>query len=244
VELAGGQLIGAEALLRWRHPELGLVGPDRFIPIAEETGIILPLGQWVLACAAGMHGRWRAAGLGHLRIAVNVSARQCRGMDLLPQLDGVLAEGKMPSSALELEITESAAMHDPEHTRELITALRARGIHVAIDDFGTGYSSLSYLKLFEIDRIKIDRGFVKDIETDPNDAAIVTATIDLAHALGLRVVAEGVETRAQADFLRARGCEEAQGYLYARALAEDAFLDYARAAAQGPARYPESAAST
>jgi EAL domain-containing protein (putative c-di-GMP-specific phosphodiesterase class I) len=216
IDLRSGSVIGAEALLRWHHPELGMVGPDRFIPIAEESGLILPLGDWALQRAVGLLDRWRGLGLGHLRLAVNLSARQCHGTGLLPQLDRLLRETGIDPALLELEITETAAMQDPERSRELLQQLRARGIKVAIDDFGTGYSSLSYLKLFELDRIKIDRGFVKDIETDPDDAAIVSATIGLAHALGLEVIAEGVETQAQADFLRGKRCDEAQGYLFAR----------------------------
>jgi EAL domain-containing protein (putative c-di-GMP-specific phosphodiesterase class I) len=205
-------VIGAEVLLRWHHPELGMVGPDRFIPIAEETGLILPLGEWVLQEAVRLLRRWQNP----LRLAVNLSARQCHGSALLPLLDRLVAESGIDAALLELEITESAAMQDPERSRTLLRELRARGFTVAIDDFGTGYSSLSYLKLFEIDRIKIDRGFVKDIESDPNDAVIVTATIGLAHALGLGVVAEGVETEAQVAFLRSKFCNEAQGYLFAR----------------------------
>jgi len=216
VELATQRIIGAEALLRWHHPELGMVGPDRFIPIAEESGLILPLGDWVLQRACAMLASWRTPALAHLRLAVNLSARQCHGPGLLPQLDRLLQAHGIEPALLELEITESAAMQDPERSRALLVELRSRGIKVAIDDFGTGYSSLSYLKLFEIDRIKIDRGFVKDIESDPNDAVIVAATIALAHSLGLAVVAEGVETEAQRDFLRAKQCDEAQGYLFAR----------------------------
>jgi diguanylate cyclase (GGDEF)-like protein/PAS domain S-box-containing protein len=216
IELATQRIIGAEALLRWHHPELGMVGPDRFIPIAEESGLIIPLGDWVLQRAISLLDSWRAPGLGHLRLAVNLSARQCHGPGLLPHLDRLLHSHGIDPALLELEITESAAMQDPERSRALLNELRSRGIKVAIDDFGTGYSSLSYLKLFEIDRIKIDRGFVKDIESDPNDAVIVAATIALAHSLGLEVIAEGVETQAQRDFLRAKQCDEAQGYLFAR----------------------------
>ncbi|MYM85357.1 EAL domain-containing protein [Duganella sp. FT50W] len=218
VELATQRIIGAEALLRWHHPELGMVGPDRFIPIAEESGLILPLGDWVLqrACAL-LHG-WRVPALSHLRLAVNLSARQCHGPGLLPHLDRMLHSHGINPALLELEITESAAMQDPERSRALLSELRSRGIKVAIDDFGTGYSSLSYLKLFELDRIKIDRSFVKDIESDPDDAVIVAATIALAHSLGLEVIAEGVETQAQCDFLRAKQCDEAQGYLFAKPL--------------------------
>jgi diguanylate cyclase (GGDEF)-like protein/PAS domain S-box-containing protein len=218
IELATQRIIGAEALLRWHHPELGMVGPDRFIPIAEESGLIIPLGDWVLQRACTLLHAWRAPGLSHLRLAVNLSARQCHGPGLLPHLDRMLHSHGIDPALLELEITESAAMQDPERSRALLIELRSRGIKVAIDDFGTGYSSLSYLKLFEIDRIKIDRGFVKDIESDPNDAVIVAATIALAHSLGLEVIAEGVETEAQRDFLRAKLCDEAQGYLFARPL--------------------------
>ncbi|MET0266103.1 MAG: EAL domain-containing protein [Duganella sp.] len=223
VELATQRVIGAEVLLRWHHPELGMVAPDRFIPIAEESGLILPLGEWVLQQATAMLAAWRGSDLAHLRLAVNLSARQCHGPGLLPLLDSLLAKHGIDPALLELEITESAAMQDPESSRILLEQLRSRGIKVAIDDFGTGYSSLSYLKLFEIDRIKIDRGFVKDIEADPDDAVIVAATIALAHSLGLSVVAEGVETAAQRDFLNAKGCEEAQGYLFARPMPLAAF---------------------
>jgi diguanylate cyclase (GGDEF)-like protein/PAS domain S-box-containing protein len=244
VELATQRIIGAEALLRWHHPELGMVGPDRFIPIAEESGLILPLGDWVLQRACGLLASWRAPGLAHLRLAVNLSARQCHGPGLLPQLDKLLRDHGIEPALLELEITESAAMQDPERSRALLNELRSRGIKVAIDDFGTGYSSLSYLKLFEIDRIKIDRGFVKDIESDPNDAVIVAATIALAHSLGLGVIAEGVETEAQRDFLRAKQCDEAQGYLFARPMPVAQFEAMVHAELRGqvqnPARAPDS----
>jgi diguanylate cyclase (GGDEF)-like protein/PAS domain S-box-containing protein len=235
VELATQRIIGAEALLRWHHPELGMVGPDRFIPIAEESGLILPLGDWVLQRASGLLASWRTPELAHLRLAVNLSARQCHGPGLLPHLDRLIASHGIAPALLELEITESAAMQDPERSRALLVELRSRGIKVAIDDFGTGYSSLSYLKLFEIDRIKIDRGFVKDIESDPNDAVIVAATIALAHSLGLGVVAEGVETEAQRDFLRAKQCDEAQGYLFARPMPVAQFEAMVRSAAAAAA---------
>ncbi|MBV7538643.1 EAL domain-containing protein [Duganella sp. sic0402] len=230
VELATQRIIGAEALLRWHHPELGMVGPDRFIPIAEESGLILPLGDWVLQRACTLLHAWSVPELAHLRLAVNLSARQCHGPGLLPHLDRMLHSHGIDPALLELEITESAAMQDPERSRALLIELRSRGIKVAIDDFGTGYSSLSYLKLFEIDRIKIDRGFVKDIESDPNDAVIVAATIALAHSLGLEVIAEGVETQAQRDFLRAKQCDEAQGYLFAKPMPVAQFEAMVRAA--------------
>jgi diguanylate cyclase (GGDEF)-like protein/PAS domain S-box-containing protein len=232
VELETGRVIGAEVLLRWHDPELGSVDPSRFIPIAEESGLILPLGDWVLARAMALLAEWRHDGMDHLRLAVNLSARQFSGGALLSRLDQLLDEHAIDPARLELEITETAAMRDPENTRNLLLQLRARGFKLAIDDFGTGYSSLAYLKLFAIDRIKIDRGFVRDIETNPNDAAIVDATIGLAHALGLGVIAEGVETKAQWGFLRDRNSDEAQGYLFGRPMPVREFRDFVRAQAQ------------
>jgi diguanylate cyclase (GGDEF)-like protein/PAS domain S-box-containing protein len=232
VELETGRVIGAEVLLRWHDPELGSVEPGRFIPIAEESGLILPLGDWVLARAMALLAEWRDDGMDHLRLAVNLSARQFSGGALLSRLDELLAEHAIDPARMELEITETAAMRDPENTRRLLLQLRARGFKLAIDDFGTGYSSLAYLKLFAIDRIKIDRGFVRDIETNPNDAAIVDATIGLAHALGLGVIAEGVETQAQWGFLRDRNSDEAQGYLFGRPMPAREFREFVRARAQ------------
>ena len=232
VALDTGRVIGAEALLRWHDPELGNIEPGRFIPIAEESGLILPLGDWVLARAMVLLTEWQREGLGGLRLAVNLSARQFGGGALLARLDQLLAEHPIDPSRLELEITETAAMRDPENTRALLRQLRSRGFKLAIDDFGTGYSSLAYLKLFAIDRIKIDRGFVKDIEHDPNDAAIVGATIGLAHSLGLSVVAEGVETTAQWGFLRDKRSDEAQGFLFGRPMPVREFGDFVRAQAQ------------
>lgn len=226
IALDSGRVVGAEALLRWEHPELGMIEPNRVIPIAEESNLILALGDWVLVRAIELMAEWKRDGMERMRMAVNLSARQCHGRDLLPRLDLLLAEAGVDPTMLELEITESAAMHDPEHTRYLLRSLRERGINVAIDDFGTGYSSLSYLKLFAIDRIKIDRGFVTDIENDPNDAAIVTATISMAHAMGLTVLAEGVETAAQRNFLRMHQCDEAQGYLFARPMVASEFREF------------------
>ena len=232
VNLGTGRVIGAEVLLRWHDAELGSVDPGRFIPIAEESGLILPLGDWVLARAMALLAEWRDDGMGELRLAVNLSARQFSGGALLSRLDQLLDEHAIDPARLELEITETAAMRDPENTRHLLQQLRARGFKLAIDDFGTGYSSLAYLKLFAIDRIKIDRAFVRDIETNPNDAAIVDATIGLAHALGLGVVAEGVETAAQRVFLRDRRSDEAQGYLFGRPMPAPEFRDFVRAQAQ------------
>jgi diguanylate cyclase (GGDEF)-like protein/PAS domain S-box-containing protein len=228
VELDTGRVIGAEVLLRWHDKELGSVEPSRFIPVAEECGLILPLGDWVLTRAMALLAEWQLDGMGDLRLAVNLSARQFSGSGLLARLDQLLVQHRIDPACLELEITETAAMRDPESTRHLLRQLRNRGFKLAIDDFGTGYSSLAYLKLFAIDRIKIDRAFVKDIETDPNDASIVAATIGLAHSLGLTVVAEGVETNAQWGFLRDKHGDEAQGFLFARPMPVAQFRDFVR----------------
>jgi diguanylate cyclase (GGDEF)-like protein/PAS domain S-box-containing protein len=230
VHLGSRQFIGAEALLRWRHPERGFIPPDRFIPIAEESGLILPLGEWVLERALHILADWQARALPPIRLAVNLSARQCHSGTLLACLDRLQAVKPVNLQWLEMEITETAAMQDPEMTRELLRQLRLRGIKVAIDDFGTGYSSLTYLKLFEIDRIKIDRSFVKDIENDENDAVIASATIALAHTLGLEVVAEGIETEAQSAFLNHELCDEGQGYLFGKPMPVADFEALLRAA--------------
>jgi EAL domain-containing protein (putative c-di-GMP-specific phosphodiesterase class I) len=232
VDLDSGRVIGAEVLLRWHDPQLGDITPSRFIPIAEDSGMILPLGDWVLDRTMALLSEWQREGLDGLRLAVNLSARQFSGGALLDRLDQLLVQHPIDPSRLELEITETAAMRDPENTRRLLFQLRERGFKLAIDDFGTGYSSLAYLKLFAIDRIKIDRGFVKDIETDPNDAAIVGATIGLAHSLGLSVVAEGVETHAQWRFLRDKHGDEAQGYLFGRPMPAGEFRETLRRQAQ------------
>jgi diguanylate cyclase (GGDEF)-like protein/PAS domain S-box-containing protein len=234
VDIHSGRVVGAEVLLRWMDPELGAIEPSRFIPIAEECGLILPLGDWVLARTMDLLDDWRQQGNGmsRLRLAVNLSARQFSGGALLTRLDQLLDQHHIDPHLLELEITETAAMQDPEHTRHLLRELRARGFTLAIDDFGTGYSSLAYLKLFAIDRIKIDRGFVQDIETNPNDAVIVAATIGLAHSLGLAVVAEGVETTAQWGFLKEKNGDEAQGYLFARPMPQVDFCAFMRERAE------------
>ena len=232
VSLQTGRVIGAEVLLRWHDSELGSVEPSRFIPVAEESGMIVPLGDWVLARTMALLAEWQREGLDHLRLAVNLSARQFSGASLIERLDELVAHYGIDPALLELEITESAAMRDPENTRQLLRQLRTRGFKLAIDDFGTGYSSLAYLKLFAIDRIKIDRGFVKDIEHNPNDAVIVAATIGLAHSLGLAVVAEGVETQAQWGFLREKRGDEAQGYLFARPMPAAEFREFIRRQAQ------------
>lgn len=217
---------GVEALLRWHLPEEGMIPPDRFIGIAEETGLIVPIGNWVLRQACRQLREWLDAGIAPLRMAINLSARQLGNNDLLATVAEALAETGIPPALLELEITESAVMNKPEDAIKILQALKRMGVTLAIDDFGTGYSSLAYLKLFPIDHLKIDRSFVRDIERDPDDAAIALSTIALAHALGLKVIAEGVETRAQLQMLLRNGCDEVQGYLFSRPLAADAARAY------------------
>ncbi len=212
------QPTGVEALLRWHHPTDGMIAPDRFIPVAEETGLIVEIGEWVLLTACREMKRWIDAGLKPIRIAVNVSARQLRRRDFCETVAGVLAESDLPPELLELEITESSVMENPDEAILILQSLGRMGVSLAIDDFGTGYSSLAYLKLFPIDHLKIDRSFVADIETDLNDRAIAFGTIALAHSLGLNVIAEGVETEDQLELLRSNGCDEVQGYLFSKPL--------------------------
>ncbi|MBI2307435.1 MAG: EAL domain-containing protein [Rhodocyclales bacterium] len=216
VYAADGRVCGVEALIRWRHPERGLIPPLTFIPIAEETGAIELIGAWVLEEACRQKAAWRAEGLPGLRVAVNLSAQQLRSPTLVPLVRSAMEAHGIGPGELELEITESVAMEDPERAIGRLKALRDLGVELAIDDFGTGYSSLAYLKMLPIDTLKLDRAFVHDIETDENDAAISAATLALARNLGLRVVAEGVETEAQRIFLSSHGCDLLQGYLFGR----------------------------
>ena len=217
---------GVEALLRWRHPTEGLISPDRFIPVAEETGMIVEIGDWVLFQACREMMDWINHGLPPIRVAVNVSARQLRRRDFCETVAGALAESGLPPEHLELEITESSVMENPKEAIEILRRLRRMGVTLAIDDFGTGYSSLAYLKLFPIDHLKIDRSFVRDIEYDLNDRAIAFGTIALAHSLGLNVIAEGVETADQLELLCANGCDEVQGYLFSKPLSNEAALAF------------------
>lgn len=214
----GSQPTGVEALLRWHHPIDGIISPNRFIPIAEETGLIVEIGEWVMRNACHEMKHWIDAGLKPIRIAVNVSARQLRRRDFCEAVAGILAESELPAELLELEITESAVMENPEEAIEILQRIGRMGVNLAIDDFGTGYSSLAYLKLFPIDHLKIDRSFVADIEVDLNDRAIAFGTIALAHSLGLNVIAEGVETEDQLELLRSNGCDEIQGFLFSKPL--------------------------
>jgi diguanylate cyclase (GGDEF)-like protein len=216
VALDSGQVVGVEALIRWRHPELGVISPDDFVPLAEENGLIEPLGLWVLRTACMQHRAWREAHISGLRLAVNMSARQFQRSGLEARIHEVLGETGMEARWLELELTESVLMQEGDSTAALLESLSASGISFALDDFGTGYSSLSYLKRFPIKRVKIDRSFVRDINTNEGDAALARAVIAMAHGLGVDVVAEGIESLEQLAKLRRYGCDEGQGYFLGR----------------------------
>ena len=214
VHIASGRVIGMEALVRWQHPTRGLVPPIEFIPLAEETGLIEPLGEWVLRSACEQTQEWMKSGFAPLRLSVNLSARQFQQHNLPAVVDGILKETRLPAQYLELEITESITMHDVNQAIATMHDLKQLGVHISIDDFGTGYSSLNYLRMFPIQTLKIDKSFVHDISDDPDDAAIAASIIAMAHSLKLNVIAEGVETEQQLDFLRERNCDEMQGYLF------------------------------
>ena len=216
--LATGRVIGMEALIRWRHPELGMMRPDRFIALAEDTGLIVPIGAWALRSACLQAAAWQRAGYGPLRVAVNLSSRQFREAGLAGLIAATLRESGLDAASLELELTESLVMDEVELAIATMQEIKAMGVQLAIDDFGTGYSSLAYLKRFPVDVLKIDQSFVRDIETDAGSAAMVGAIISLSHDLGMRVIAEGVETAPQRDFLHERRCDEVQGYLFSRPL--------------------------
>lgn len=218
VDLRNGRLVGVEALIRWQHPVNGLMPPVSFIPIAEESGLIIPLGDWVLGEACRQLKQWRDEGIDDIRMSVNLSASQFLDKGLPDRIHGILTEIGLPASCLDLEVTESMSMHSPDEAAEMMGKLAAAGMTLSIDDFGTGYSSLTYLKNFPIHSLKIDRSFVKDIETDTNDAEICDVTVLLAHKLGMEVVAEGVETEAQLTYLISIGCEKYQGYYLSRPL--------------------------
>ncbi len=229
IDLSTRQLSGAEALLRWNHPKLGSIAPSRFVPIAEEAGLIGQIGEWVFQTACRQIREWQDAGH-QIQVAVNVSARQFHDYDLADLVTKILSSTGAKATNLEIELTESAVMRDAESSIVALEKLAAVGVQIAIDDFGTGYSSLSYLKRLPLDYLKIDQSFVRDITSDPNDAAIVRAIITLARSLGIKVIAEGVENEAQLAFLNAYGCQYAQGFLFGRPLTG---LQLARMAATG-----------
>ncbi len=221
-----GRVTAIEALLRWDHPERGAVSPADIIPVMEESGLIVPVGEWVLRTACRQYRTWRARGLPPLRLKLNFSARQLWQPDLVSKIGRVLEEERVHASSLVLEITEGTLMENTESSRQLLSALREMRIQLSVDDFGTGYSSLGYLKRFPINSLKIDRSFVHDLPQDADSAAIVRAIIDMAHHLRLRVIAEGVETPAQLEFLKRFGCDEAQGFFFSRPLAAEQVLEH------------------
>lgn len=218
IELGSGKITGTEALIRWQHPELGLVAPAKFIPLAEEIGLIEVIGEWVLRSACEQARAWQNSALPSLRLAINLSARQFRRPGFAKQIAAMLREYRLDANLLELEITESMAMQDFEKTRTILSELKELGVVIAIDDFGTGHCSLAYLKRFPVDYLKIDRSFIRDLPANAEDAAITQAIIALAKTLKLGLIAEGVETLAQHSFLQAHGCDEGQGYLFSKAL--------------------------
>jgi len=228
VRLKDYHLVGAEALIRWRHPELGIISPDKFIPVAEETGLIVPIGTWVLRTACAKLAEWRQLGLPPLRLGVNISGRQFRESDLADQVAAAIAEAGIDATNLDLELTESMLMSDGEGTLKVLRDLAALGVSLSIDDFGTGYSSLAYLKRFPVNTVKIDRAFVRDLDHDEDGRVIANAIISLAHSLSLMTIAEGVETEAQAALLARNGCDEIQGYLIGRPMPFADFVTFTR----------------
>jgi len=223
VDIRGFQVVGMEALVRWQHPSLGLLYPSEFVSIAEETGLIILLGDFVMRTACAQNKNWQDKGLQQMRMSVNFSARQFQQPTFIADVSHILKETNLDPRWLELELTESSIMKDPEEAIEKLHELKLMGISVAIDDFGTGYSSLNYLKRFPIDTLKIDKSFVSDVCKDPHDTAIVRAIINLGHALDLTVVAEGVETKEQLQYLSALECDVVQGFLFSKALSAKAF---------------------
>jgi diguanylate cyclase (GGDEF)-like protein len=226
VDTESGRLVGMEALVRWVHPERGMISPIEFIPVAEDTGMIVAIGRWVLREACRQNAEWQQAGLRPIRVAVNLSARQFRSDNLPDEVNAALVEAGLPASSLELEITESMVMEDPERVIDLLGKIRGRGIHLSLDDFGTGHSSLAYLKRFPIDCVKIDRTFIKDMPGNTDDVAIAKTIVAMAKALDLTTVAEGVETAEQLEILKIMGCDQIQGYFFSRPLPAEEFLAY------------------
>jgi EAL domain-containing protein (putative c-di-GMP-specific phosphodiesterase class I) len=218
IDLRSGRLFGVEALVRWRHPQHGIISPLHFIPLAEEGGLIIMLGDWVLRTACRQNRAWREAGLSPITVAVNVSARQFDDPALVEKVRNALAESGLEAGALELEVTESMIMRDVDKAVDKMADLTAMGLSLSIDDFGTGYSSLSSLKKYPINTLKIDKSFVRDLSTSQNDQAIIRAIIAMSHELNLRVIAEGVETEQQRAFLTTSGCDEMQGFLFSPAV--------------------------
>jgi EAL domain-containing protein (putative c-di-GMP-specific phosphodiesterase class I)/GGDEF domain-containing protein len=216
VSIATGEVVSVEALLRWKHPELGMVSPAHFIPVAEESGLILPIGEWVLREACAQNRRWRDEGIKPIRMAVNLSPAQFREPDLMGIVRRALADAGMIADSLELELTESMLLQKADATVTMLHTMKDAGVHLSIDDFGTGYSSLNYIKRFPVDALKIDQSFIREMMTSEQDSTLTTSIILMGKGLNLTVVAEGVETRSQLEMLKALGCDEAQGYLFSR----------------------------
>jgi diguanylate cyclase (GGDEF)-like protein len=237
VDMATGEITGVEALLRWTHPDLGAVSPARFIPLAEETGLIVPIGRWVLNQACAQNMAWQHRGLRPISVAVNLSPRQFADERLLRDIDEALVASGMPAALLQLEVTESMVMRNVSRATRMLQAIHSRGIRLAIDDFGTGYSSMSLMKHFPIDTIKIDRSFVRDLPKDSEDQAIAQAIISMGKALGMTVVAEGVETIEQETFLREHACDETQGFLFSKPVPPERLADLLRSS-QSPVSPP------
>jgi diguanylate cyclase (GGDEF)-like protein len=223
-----GVITGVEALLRWQNPSLGLLSPIRFIPVAEETGLIVPIGRWVLKTACTQNVAWQRQGLPPIRMAVNLSLRQLTDEGLFDDIKGTLKSSGMLPELLELEITESMMMHDPERMGKVLSRIKSLGVRLAIDDFGTGYSSLSQVKNFPVDTLKVDRSFIRNILSNSEDKAITEAIIAMGKTLSLTVVAEGVETQEQMNFLQERSCDEIQGYYFSKPVLPDRFADLLR----------------
>ncbi len=226
LDIDGRRVVGAEALLRWAHPGRGLVPPGEFIPIAEASDVMVPLGEWVLRSACEQNKAWQEAGLPPLPIAVNISARQLQDRDFVPTLRNILRETGLDPKWLELEITEGMVMDDTEQVICKFHRIFDLGVEISIDDFGTGYSSLAYLKRFPVQRLKIDQSFVRDLTVEPDDAAITEAVIKMGHSLKLKVIAEGVESLEQVEYLRSKGCDELQGFLFSRPLPAESFVTW------------------
>jgi EAL domain-containing protein (putative c-di-GMP-specific phosphodiesterase class I) len=218
LSLSTGSLVGAEALLRWKHPTLGMIAPDEFIPIAEESGQIIAIGEWVLRTSLRQLKEWIAGGSPPFIMAVNLSAIQFRDPRLVPMVLEILTELQLPHEYLELELTERIASENPLQAIEIMNTFYRDGIRMSIDDFGTGYSSLSYLKRFRVYKLKIDQSFIHDVTENPEDKTIVNTIINMAHSLGMITIAEGVETAEQLELLRSSGCDEVQGYYYSKPL--------------------------
>ena len=218
IDLKTSQITGVETLLRWQHKDDGWVSPADFIPIAEENGLIVPIGEWVIDTAVQQCKKWHEAGFTQFSVAINLSSRQFQHGDLATLIEQILHKHQVNSEYIEFEITESILMDDAELAANTLGRLKEMGLHISIDDFGTGYSSLSYLKKFPVDILKIDRSFIQDVHTNTDDAAISSAIIAMAHSLGLTVIAEGVENQAQLNFLQERNCDQVQGFYFSKAL--------------------------